>query len=435
MLKLLHCCSKMSKNLMEFIKATFSKYKRYALNASLYLVSSLVSSVLLVFINPLMAMNLTHEDYAIIGYFNSFHLLFLPILNFSFISYYLRNYYLIPEKDKQKTLNTIVLSILGFGIFTSLIVFIGFYFYFNINNVSFPFLPYAAFIILQVFFTSFLSLLQANYRIRAKAKDFAKVTITNTIVGVFLAVFFVVVLKLGATGRLAASSLAALIVGIYSISKTITKFEFDSETFKKALKFCWPLALSAILWYFFTGIDRVFLEKLNDTNTFALYNIGFAISGYLAVFYNVISQTFEPDIYKSIADKKFNKLFKIIIGIVIINAMPIIVFVLFATPVTSILTAGRYTDAADFARILSLKNITTSFYYSVTTVIIGFGFTKASLIIRAIGAVFCVAAYKLLIENFGFYGAAWGQVFTFLIMAIIALFFIIYIIKNKKHHE
>ncbi|MDD2604607.1 MAG: oligosaccharide flippase family protein [Desulfobacteraceae bacterium] len=420
---------------MTHSKKKFNKYKHYALNASLYLVSSLVSSVLMVLINPLMAMNLSHEDYAIIGYFNSFNVLFMPLINFSFISYYLRNYYLIPDKDKQKTLNTIALSILGFWIFTSSIVFIGFYFYFRINNVSFPYMPYAIFIILQVFFTSFLSLLQANYRIKGKAKDFAKVTISKTIIGILLAVLFVVVLKLGATGRLGASLIAALLIGIYSITKLISKIEFDLQIFKKALKFCWPLAASAVLWYFFTGVDRVFLEKLNDTKTFALYNIGFSISGYLAVFYTVIAQTFEPDIYKSIADKKFNKLFKIITGIIIINAIPILVFVLLATPVTSILTAGRYTDAADFARILSLKNITTSFYYSVTTVIIGFGFTKASLVLRAIGAVLCIVSYKILIEKFGFYGAAWGQVFSFLLMATIVLIYIIYLIKNKKHHE
>ena len=38
-----------------------------------------------------------------------------------------------------------------------------------------------------------------------------------------------------------------------------------------------------------------------------------------------------------------------------INAMPIILFIIAAVPLTDMLTAGRYTDAAPFAKILSLK--------------------------------------------------------------------------------
>jgi len=186
-----------------------------------------------------------------------------------------------------------------------------------------------------------------------------------------------------------------------------------------------------MLWYFLSGVDRVFLEKLNDTKSFALYNIGIGLSSYLAIIFTAVAQTFEPDIYKTIAENKIKKLTKIILGINAINALPVIIFMVLATPITHVLTGGRYTNAAEFARILSLKNISTGFYYSVITVIVGFGFTKAELGLRVLGAIISIIMFKFLISTYGFYGAAWGQVFSFLLMAAFGILFILYIYKAK----
>jgi O-antigen/teichoic acid export membrane protein len=150
------------------------------------------------------------------------------------------------------------------------------------------------------------------------------------------------------------------------------------------------------------------------------------------MFYTAISQTFEPDIYKSIAENNKKRMTKITLGIILINAIPILFFIVFATPLTDFLTGGRYTAAANFAQILSLKNITTSFYYSVITIIVGFGFTKAELAIRVFGSIICILMYKILINNFGFWGAAWGQTISFLLMAIFGLIFILIKIRNRQ---
>ncbi|MDP3150337.1 MAG: oligosaccharide flippase family protein [Ignavibacteria bacterium] len=379
-----------------------------------------------------MAKNLSYDDYAIVGYFTSFSILFLPMLSLSISSYYLRNYYLIPDEKRESVLNTITISLLGIGAVTSIITLVGFFTYYRIANVSFPFWPFAFFTIFQIVFNNFLILLQIHYRIKREAKKFAKLTIFSSLFWVTSAVLFVVVLKFGATGSMGANLLVAFIFGIYCFKKMLTKIEFNFKIFKDALKFSWPLAFSAMLWYFFSGIDRVFLEKLDDTQSFALYNIGLSLSAALAMFYKAILQTFEPDIYKAIAENKIKKLAKIIFGIVFINALPVLIFVLFAKPITYILTAGRYTDAADFARILALQNISFVLFYSVITVIIGFGYTKSELGLRIVGAIICFFLYKFLIAKFGFYGAAWGQVVSLLLMAVLGVLFIYFILKNKK---
>ena len=93
------------------IKTLFLQYRTYFQSGFLYLSSSIFVAGLSIVINPFLANNLTPEDYAIIGYFTSFNVLILPVLNFSLISYYLRNYYIIPIERRQIVSDTILIAL------------------------------------------------------------------------------------------------------------------------------------------------------------------------------------------------------------------------------------------------------------------------------------------------------------------------------------
>ena len=92
-----------------------TQYKDYFKSGSLYLFSSIFTAVIGIAVNPFLAKNLSPEDYAVMGYFNSFSLIILPILNFSLISYYLRNYYRISDERKQIVSDTILIALLVYG--------------------------------------------------------------------------------------------------------------------------------------------------------------------------------------------------------------------------------------------------------------------------------------------------------------------------------
>jgi O-antigen/teichoic acid export membrane protein len=203
-----------------------------------------------------------------------------------------------------------------------------------------------------------------------------------------------------------------------------SSFNYSPKVFREALSFGWPISLSAILYYFLSGVDRALLEPLNDTINFGLYNVAIQIVAYLYIFYTALSNTFEPDIYRSIAENNRKKLLKIVFGIILLNAIPIIVFILLAQPLVKILTFGRYTEAAEFARILAVKNIPMSLCFLVSNIIIGFGYPKVELINRFFGAVISVITFKLLISRYGFLGAAWGHTIAFVMMTLISLIFV-----------
>ena len=95
-------------------------------------------------------------------------------------------------------------------------------------------------------------------------------------------------------------------------------------------------------------------------------------------------------------------------------------------------TFGRFTDAAPFSRILALRNISSGIYFSISSVIIGYGWSRITLYNKLIGSVIAFIMFRVLISNFGFYGAAWGQVFSFLIMSLISMIFILGQGRAKK---
>lgn len=393
-------------------------------NLSLYLLAAIFSSFIGVLINPFLAANLSHEDYAIIGYFTSFNLLVLPIVSFSLLSYYSRNYFRINEDERQMVLDTLLISQLVIGSFSMIFILGGMYIYMKSANVGFSFLPYSLLCFIPVFFNCFYNFLLIETRMKRQAKTYFRITILNALTGAVFALIFVVILKGGALGRFWAILIPSFAFGLYGFIRLFSSFNYSPKVFREALSFGWPISLSAILYYFLSGVDRALLEPLNDTINFGLYNVAIQIVAYLYIFYTALSNTFEPDIYKSIAENNRKKLLKIVFGIILLNAIPIIVFILLAQPLVKILTFGRYTEAAEFARILAVKNIPMSLCFLVSNIIIGFGYPKVELINRFFGAVISVITFKLLISRYGFLGAAWGHTIAFVMMTLISLIFV-----------
>lgn len=407
----------------------FRQYGSYFREIYYYFGSAIVVACIGILINPFLAKNLSPEDYAIIGYYTSFTTLLVPLLHFNLITYYLRNYYRLPEEKRQITSDTILLAMMGYG---AIAVCIGtgiFYFFYMYMQVGFPFFPYAVLVFLQTYFSIFFTYYTVRLRIQRKARRFAFVTLLNSLLGVLFSILWVVLYKYGADGRLWALLVTSFLMAVYSFLKTFGKFEFDFQILKEALRFGAPLTLSALFWYFYTGIDRIFLEELGDIVQLGIYTVGMQMAAYLMFFYTALGNALEPDIYKAIAENNRKKLFLLIGGIVGSVGFINLLFIVVAPYVIDILTAGRYVQSTPFARILALQNITVVIFYMIVRLLIGYGYVKKELMMRVAGAVVSVVLFKVLISSFGFYGAAWGQVLSFLLLSMIGALFLF--VKRK----
>lgn len=400
-----------------------------------YFGSTLFVSILQVLINPLIALNLSPNDYAIIGYYTSFNILFTPLITFFLTNYFIKCFFQV-DNDKRKKIKATIMQMLIYGSFIlsvlSLIVIFVYQSYFN-EKSDIPFSPYAFLTIISIFLTGVYSLKLAEFRLERKANQFALYTIVAGLISVALVLIIVVYLKEGAVGRLWATLLGNLVMFLLVIFKerSCFKVKIEKSIFIDIVNFCWPLTIAGMLGFFSSGYDRVLLERAGDYHELGFYSVGVQIAAYLTIFSNAVNSTFQPDLYECYAKKNFKRLFFFILIIVGSISVIVLSFIAVAPWVVDLLTAGRYTDAALFARILALSSITAALYYSTSQITIAMGYSKMLLAVRAIGSLLSIVAFYYLIEYFGAIGAAYGNVASYLIFLVINVAFLL-IFKKKQ---
>ena len=395
-------------------------------NLSLYLLASVISSGVGVLINPFLAKNLSPEDYAIIGYYVSLNILFLPLVSFQLISFYTRKYFLVDKNAIIEIRNNIISFQILVGLISMVVIFLIFNWYASSVSLSFDVFPYLYLSATSIFFGNFYSILLTDKRLAGQSKSFFLFTVLNLVINVGSALLLVVYWKEGAFGRLTAILITSVCSALVSLYNLKFKFSLNRAILKEALIFSWPIMASAILYFIFGGYDRLALERLGDTENLGLYNVAFQITAYLGIFGTAILQTFDPDIYKATAN---NNIFRALSIMALITGLVLIIcliFYFFAEPIIDILTYGKYIDAVPYAKVLVFRNAAAAIAFASSGIIIGLGFPKVELINRIIGSIFAFLLYGYLIDRFSFFGAAIGQSITLLAMSLISLIFIMY---------
>lgn len=408
----------------------FNRFHKQAANLSIYLLASLIPMLLSVLINPLIALNMSAEDFAIVGYYTAYNTLFTPVVTFYLTHYYTKKYFELTEEKRKNLKSTILISLITFSFLVACVLLGGLYGYkvlFNTNS-EIAFLPYAPLAVFALPLTGIYSLTLVEYRMQRKSMKFFWISIANGLLHTLFILLMVVLLKWGAMGKLLATIAGSLIIFILClyINRDFVKYKFDRGVFKESVVFCFPLVLAAMLGFFSGGYDKIILERTGDLHALGIYVVGVSIASYLNVFTNSINDTFQPDVFQSIVVRDFKRCAKIIMVKVALISMVVVAFIIAAPLLIKILTANRYNESAVFAMIVSVSSITSMLYYSFSQVTIAMGFTGITLINKVIGSTLCILLYFVLINGFGAYGAAWGIVASYLVFFLgnVALFFL-----------
>lgn len=400
-----------------------------------YFGSTLIVAIIQVFINPMMAKNLSPEDYATIGYFSSFNLLLTPFITFFLTNFYTQKYFQVSEEERENIKATIMKLAIYLSFLMAVFSLVGLYIYHVLINKSsdIPFSPYAFLTIFAIPFTGLYSLKLTEYRLKREAENFALVTIGNGILAALLAICFVVIIKWGAFGRLFATILGnGIVFGIMVIwERRYLKGRFDKRIVKEVFRFCWPLIIAGMLSFFNTGFDKVLLERLGNLSELGYYSVAVQIAGYLTIFSNAVNSTFQPDIYECYSKKNYKKLILyigIIVGSITVCAS---IYIVLAPYIIGLLTAGRYIYSAHYSQIIALSTISSAIYYSSSQVSIAMGYTKLLMWVKILGSILSAMTFIVLIQYFQFEGAAIGNVISYFLYFAINIF-ALWIFKRKE---
>ena len=412
---------------------------QYGKNMSLYFLASLIPTLLNLVINPLIAKNMDPIDYAIVGYFSSFTSLVGPLILFYMGQYYIRNYFVFSTESRHKLRALVFKSLISFSLLLSILSYIGIHSYIVLFNkeIEFPVFPYLLLTILTIPLSGIYSLQTADYRMEKNAKKFFVVAVSFGLLNILLNVLFVVFIKWGAFGKLFAPVITNIVFFTWILIKNIDLFKVKNtwKEFCDLLKFCWPLALGAMLGYFSGGFDKTSLEALHDTTTYGVYIVGAQMAGYLRVFADSIGTTFQPDVYEAII-KGWNRRLMKVYAIQLSMILAVVVVYIIASPlIISVLTAGRYVDATPFTRVIAFSVFFSSIYYNINGYTIGKGYPKLYTITTVIGSVVIIFLMPWMISRFRFYGAAYMSSLTFIIFSLVNILLLLFVSKPNKNNQ
>ncbi len=410
-------------------------YKDRFFNFSQYIGASLFVSVLQIVINPWIALNMSPEDYAVVGYYSSFSALLTPLINFFLINFFIQRYFRVSLEERVKIKATVIQLLVYLSFFLTIVSFLGLFIYHNYLNSGseIPFSPYALLTLLAIPLTGLYSFKLAEYRLERRATKFSVLTISLGLLVVGANLLFVVVFKWGATGKMIAALTANVVMFTYVLAKERKCFSItiEKKLVLEIIGFCWPLAFAGMLAFFNSGIDKVLLERLGNVKELGIYSVGAQMAAYLSIFSNAVNSTFQPDIYECYAKKQRKKLGVYVLIIVGSITLAVLFFILFAPFLIKLLTAGRYVDSTPYARIIAISSITAAIYYSSSQITMAMGYTKLLLWVKIVASIIVVVTYFILIKHFGFVGAAWGTAISYIVYFVVNISFL----RLFKHGE
>lgn len=409
--------------------------KGYIKQLSHYFSASLIPMLLSLLINPLVALNMDPEDFAIVGYFTSFSTLIAPVIAFYMIHFYNKRYFELDEQGREhlRALLYKALISFSFGVTAVCLVVLLIYVKF-VADIDFKTFPYLYMAVMAIPFTGIYNLELTDYKMRRESKPFLYLSVAKGVVSVLMILLFVVLLKWGATGKLLAPLVVEIGFFIYLLLKHIDiwKIKTTVRELQPVLKFCWPLALGAALGYFSNGYDKAMLEPLGNVDEFGYYCVGISIAAYLSVFTTSISSTFQPDTYESIIQNDTKRFVKVVAVRIGLTLVVVAAFVLLCPLVVKILTAGKYMAAVPYARISAFVALTSSIYYLINDYSIAKGRPQLYLITTAIGVMAIVGLMPVFVQHFSYAGGAMMNVLSFVLLFIINWALLIFTGGKKK---
>lgn len=383
-------------------------------------------------LSPLLSISFQPIDFSTVNYFNSFNSLFAPIIGLTLTTYYSRTFFKKGLEERIILRETVASTLLIVGTLSLVFVLAGFFLFSRDNSSAFAFYPNALLCYTSILFGNLYALYLVDLRLAKQARSFFNINVINHLIYFAVMVVLCVLLRWGASGSFAATLIVSVGFGIYSLSRTISRIRIDKKVLFEALSFCWPLIVGACFAYFTDGVDRILLSHLKNTYDYTLYSIALKFSGYLFLFYQVINMTMEPDYYKALAENRKKRFIRLAAAALSMNAIIVLLFYFFSPLIIHVLTLGRYDAAYKLTRILVLKNISSSVFYIVSVVIFSYGYPKVTMLNRIFAGLIVGMLFKFMIGRFGFFGAAWGHVISYLLMSLISGSFIIYLFYQKK---
>lgn len=264
----------------------------------------------------------------------------------------------------------------------------------------------------------------SNYLLMAanEVGHYNKSQVASRTIGLIFLLIFLLVFKLGPLSVITANALAYLLAFLLSISILVKKHKFSLPTRKTFIDYYWSgftLHLNTIGTFIFTGADILMLNYFKGNNETGLYQLGTQLLNVMLI----IPQSASMIIYSEIAKlgpdtgwENQKKLIKIV--------MIFIVFVSLLAGVTvdwwlEIIAGKEFNASKNLFKLQLVSLPLMSFCTLMGPQWISRGFFKLSSLSAVVLGLTNILGNKLLIPEWGMYGAVGSTLISFLLAGLL----------------
>lgn len=288
---------------------------------------------------------------------------------------------------------------------------------------DFKFYPFGLIALILAFFGQpkriWVTLMTLQYKVHITAIYSA----ISVIVGILTTAFLVIVLEMGAMGKVLGMFPSVIIFFFLSFT-TIRKYAGNLWSFasiKKQLKFGFPLIIAIWSYEFLHLADRYILERMTNLKDVGIYSFGYHLAELPMFLVLGVKQLWNPIFYENMNKGDFKTISKLInyfvafltlinIGVLLFSKEAIVLFInpryFDAIPVIGVIIVGVY-----FNGLLTISNSILAYKKK-------FGTTSK---IALIATVICIVLNILLIPTTGIMGSAIATMISYFIYFVLGL--------------
>lgn len=394
---------------------------------------NLGSKLISFFLVPLYTYALTATEYGVVDLIVTVGTVAVPVLTLN-ISEAVMRFALDKDADKKK-ITQIGTGILIIGMLLGLLIFPICH---SFNKIS----QYSEFVYFYVVALSMSQLYLCDLRGKELLVYYSIGNVLNTFFIAALNILFLVVLKEGIEGYLKAYIIANTLTAIYAIVvgkgyKSFNFSEIDKGLLARMAKYSIVLIPNSFMWWIMNSSDRIMVSSMISVAANGIYAVSYKLPTLVSTLTTIFNQAWSYSAIREegTADESEynNKIFKVLIGIVMLTGIGILTF---AKPFLSVYVSKEYYIAWKYMPFLTVGCVyLTMASFMATSYTVhkdSFGYLFSGMF----GAIFNIVMNFILIPLIGVYGAAIATCISYILVFVFRLFhtrkYIKYNIKNKE---
>ncbi len=394
--------------------------------SSYYMGSSVVGIIVSFISFPLYALLLTKEDFGILAFFSAVGTILTPFSVLSLTNYYIvRVGELSADEGKNLFRNLIWFNFL----WTFVIVGVGgivLYGYLAWTGSDISFFPNALFTFIILISQNLINFMAVRYRMSRSGMRFLVMQVAQIVGNAVLALSFIWLFNLGASGKLAGIALSNILVALlFGMGMGIQLRMPDMTKVREGLREMRDLTIASFLHSTVPSADVVVLETYNNLPGLGVYSVGKQIANFMSIAGSSLFQAFEPKLYEDLRRTSLlrSSYFGVFVGL---NVLMLLMYFLFSDTIIAVLTAGKFYDSLQYSNILVFQAFSTSIIQALQIKL--YIMKKVSLIagVNLVGSTITLALIFPMTNNFLF---TWAAV-SFLVTSLFQLLLLIFALRR-----